>query len=391
MKKIFVAVSICLLGLPSAWGRTVLESNLTITSNKTGAEAKQDAFDKAIEEASFQALQEIIGPEKALKVWEGVKAKVLKNSTRYVLFIKGGVPKALPQGTEIPVSLRLSQANLEAVLRESGALSASTEGSVRVLPLVTFSDASGVNYNWWIDGGEGSAPTTTAQDVFKQFQAQLASQLKGKSIFVFDPSQASFRLSVPGSLRSEILRREDQSALAQYFKADVVLSGSVRVSRVRPDSPQPRIEFDLQMWQARTGRNLSDVQKTVDLVAVDSGKVLLQLLEEPGRLVVDEMGRRIVEAVTSGALNLSVVRLAVNGTLNYQQMEDFKKTLLDQTRELRGLKDRLFEPARVTFEVDSQVPATDLAKVLAKYRHPNFQVEVREAGLENVALWVKAR
>ena len=380
-----------LLFIQPALARDIIEQTIAVTTEKTGSEAKQAAFDKAVEEASFMAAQEILGPEKGLKIWPTIKAKILKNSTRYILFIKGSQPQPVAGGSQISVALRLSIASLEAVLREDGILATTEDGSVRILPLISFSDSSGLSYSWWADVAETDAVSGLSKDLFKQFQTQMVSLFKSKSVYVFDPTQPSFRLAVPGNLRGEGLRREDQSTMAQYFKADAVVSGSVRLVKIRPDSAQLRLEYDLSLWQAKTGRILTDVQRMVDLVQVDSIKATLQQTETSNAKILDEMAVKVADAISSGALNLSVVRLAINGNLSYSQMAAFKKALLDQTRELRGLKERLFEPGRATFEADSQLPGSDLVKVLANFRSPQYQVDVRDGGAQGVLLWVKVR
>ena len=59
---------------------------------KQGAEAKQDAFDQAIEQTTQKLTEELLGPEKSARYWPSLKPKLLKNSTRYVVFIKGSPP-----------------------------------------------------------------------------------------------------------------------------------------------------------------------------------------------------------------------------------------------------------------------------------------------------------
>jgi hypothetical protein len=149
--------------------------------------------------------------------------------------------------------------------------------------------------------------------------------------------------------------------------------------------------FNFGKPKRATGRILTEVQRMVDLVQVDSNKATLQQTEATNTKIIGELAQRVSETISSGALNLSIVRITVSGPLSYAQLEMFKKSLLDQTRELKTLKDRLFEPGRVSFEADSQLPASDLAKVLAKYKNSQFDVDVRDVGSQTVNLSVRAR
>jgi hypothetical protein len=73
--------------------RELTEMTLDIVSEKSGAEAKQDAFDQATAQATQRLTEEILGSEKAARLWPTLEPKLLKNSTRYVLFVKGSAPE----------------------------------------------------------------------------------------------------------------------------------------------------------------------------------------------------------------------------------------------------------------------------------------------------------
>jgi hypothetical protein len=94
--------------------------------------------------------------------------------------------------------------------------------------------------------------------------------------------------------------------------------------------------------------------------------------------VVEELSSRLTEIIASGNLNLNVVRIAVLGNLSFRDQTEFKR-LLAQMREIRVLKERLFEPERVTFEAETPVSGQELAKVLQKTRFPLYTVQLEGA------------
>src|SRR5437868_3325983 len=76
-----------------AQARELTELTMDIASDKQGAEAKQEAFDKATQQATQKLTEEILGPERSARYWATLEPKLLKNSTRFVLFVKGSAPE----------------------------------------------------------------------------------------------------------------------------------------------------------------------------------------------------------------------------------------------------------------------------------------------------------
>ena len=364
--------------------RELVDMTVDITSDKKGADAKQEAFDAAVEQASRKLTEDMVGTEKADKVWPHIRARLLKESTRYVVFIKGSTPVEDKGQSRIQVQMRISPDHLEGFLREMNVLGG---GSVRVLPLVGFSDFRGSRYAWWADLSDEKANSYALQD-FKLFMKQLTAHFKNKNVFVLDPTNASFRMSVPSAYRSAALRREDQVLLGQYMKADVVISGSVRVTKPRSDSGEQSAEYQLEMWQTKTGSSLSDVSVAQSVVS-DTPKAAYALLQQSNPKVIDSLSGKLTEAVASGTLNLSTLRLSVEGNLNYQQMTDLKRQL-GSVREIRQIRERLFEPSRVTFEVETSVNGMDLAKSLEKARFDKFVVRVQDSQDDGLVLAVRS-
>jgi hypothetical protein len=380
-----VTVGICLTALVySAEGRELKDFAVEITTLKRGAEAKQEAFDQAVEQATREMAEEIMGGEKTAKSWDSVRDKVLKNSTKYVVFIKGSPPLEVKGQSKVQVQMRLSPDHLEAALREAGLYGGET---VRLLPLVQVMDPSGSRFIWWADVSDGKT-VTQAQAYFKKLFQQLNSQFKGKNVNVLDPTNASFRNGIPASYRSENLRKEDQVLFGQYLNADVVLSGRVQVTRPRADSLEHKIEYTMELWQTKTGRNLAEVS-TVETVGSDNPKAIQAVMDEVQPKMLAGLATKLQSAMGSGHLNLSIVRISVEGGLTPKQMSDFKK-LLESVREIRMLRERLLEASRTTFEGESSVNGTELVKALQKTRFPNYSVSVSQASDDRLVLSVRA-
>ncbi len=70
--KAFLLFLVCLTGVSTA-ARELTDLSIEVSTSSRGAEAKQEAFDKAIEDGTFRLTEELLGPERTAKVWTGVK------------------------------------------------------------------------------------------------------------------------------------------------------------------------------------------------------------------------------------------------------------------------------------------------------------------------------
>ncbi len=361
---------------------SVLARELMDISLDVATSNKQEAFDRATEEATHRLTEELIGPERTAKVWATARPRLLKNSTRYILFIKGSTP--LPDAVEpnIQVQMRLSADNLETLLRELGLMGS---GTVRLLPLVLITEPRGSRYAWWADLNE-SKSSTVAQDLFKKFFQQLNAHFKGKNIYVLDPTNASFRMNVPSAYRSEGLRREDQILLAQYLKADAVISGRIEIGK--NEGSGVKLNYDLQLWQTKAGRGLSEVQRLESAMS-DAPKAVMSAMEQNNDKVIGELSAKLIEAMSTGSLNLNVVRISVEGSLGYKQQVEFKREL-SALRDIKLLRERMFEPSRAVYEAETGLTGNELGKAMQKAKFQQFRVDVGSAQDDSLVLSVKA-
>ncbi len=365
-----------------ATARELTDVNLEIATAKKGTDGKQEAFDEAVETATRKLAEDILGQEKVAKSWEQAKSKILKNSTKYVVFIRG-TPVEEKGQNKLKVQMRLSPDALESVLREAGLIGGEP---VRVLPLVRVSEGMGSKYVWWADFGDNKSQSI-AQGYFKNFFKQLNAQFKGKNVSVLDPTNQSFRNSLPASYRTEVLRKEDQMLLGQYLKADVILSGRVEVNKARSDSAEQKIEYVLELWQTKTGRGLVESSRT-ELVANDNPKTVQATMEQVQPQIFADMAGKLASAVGAGSLNLSVVKISIEGPLSQRQHLEFRK-LLSSVREIRSLRERLIESTRVTYEGETSVSGGELGKAVERTRFPQFKVDVSSAQDDRLVLNVK--
>ena len=361
-----------------AHAREPIDLSLDVTT-KAGA-SKQEAFDQATEDATRKTAEDLVGSDKLGPVWPQIKNKLLKNTARYVLFIRGSAASETPEGSKTTVQMRLSPDGLETLLREFGVFNGA---SVRVLPLIAVTEPQGTRYVWWSESTDPRL-ATAAQEYFKRTIQQLNASARGKSIYIMDPLNPSLRAGIPASYRTETLRHEDQLLLARYLKADVVLSGRVEVVR---SAQGPQLNLNFEMWQARNGHSIAESQRAEPLPG-ELLKVVAQAVDQSAKRSFTDLSARLGDAASGGAFNLNTLKLAVTGVLNYRQQADLKK-VLGELREIRSLRDRLFEPGRVVYEIESPATGPELVRVLRAASLRGFAAAASESGEDGVILNVR--
>lgn len=365
-----------------AFAEETVEITVTEASDKSAALARQEILDKAADRVSVQFIKEIIGDAKYDKNKDVIKNKILRQSSRYVLFMRGGTPRTQGSRTEMDVTLRVSRKNLQDLLLNQGLLY-KMEGAPRILPMITMTDrVNSRAYSWW--GTSSFEDRSFAITQLDRFHRSLQTKTRSKGFFALNPTAAPMNAAAPDAFRSDNPSKEDLMFLGEYFRTQIVVRGQILLMAI-DNSNSFRIETKLSALHTGNGRIVGEVIRTYDTSPGVFQSVISEKLSEVSDQMADDLAVQLFEAWRSGTFGASLINLAVVGDLNYQQMQSFKSSLMSQVRDIKSLKERLFSPGRVTFEVDSSVNSRQLAEGLKSKRLDQFQVDVvsvRNDGLE---------
>lgn len=335
-----------------------------------GPQSKQDAFKQAIEEVSLKLIQDTLGPDLLEKNLDRVKKQILSQSDKYVLFIKGS-SQIQAQPPRYEIQMKISLDNLDALLRESG-LTQLASTRLRLVPFLEVNEEGSPTktLNW--------APDTNSQKAkfLKAVTANLAKYLKSRNIEVLDPATQSEK--IPGPFRRPDLSRDELLDLGHNLSANLVIFAKLRILNA---DDKGHGSLKVSLFQVHNERLLSDEdaqvessQPKIDELAVAFARQILAQIKH-------------VEA--QGRLNTQILKLTVDNPLDFRQLENFKKALMNQIRDIRVMKDRLFAPGKLVFELESVKPAEDLAKILRKTAFPGFQVDVESVGAADISMRVQ--
>lgn len=378
-----------LLSSHGVGAQEILDLTYEIKSEKKNSISQKEVFDQAIEKASQTYIESMIGSAKASKNQNLIKSKIVKNSGKYVLFIKLGSTAQRGEESIYNVQLKVSLKNLESLLLQEGLLYKS-DGPPKIISLINFTDkVNSQSFSWWTYGN--IKELTILYDLSDRLHDNLRKELRGKGFFVMEPRRGRLNQILPAPLRTESLATDDLMLMADFFKAQSILKGQVGVT-THPDRKDVyRIEVRLTALHANNGRVIGEVVRNYETEYGKFHNVVLAKVEEVFEKLGEDLSSQVHEAWKSGTFGATLLNVAVNGSLSYQELAQFKKLMLEQVRELKTLKERLFAPNRVVFETDTGSNSEQLAGLFKEKSFGSFRVSVSEVRRDGVELRVSTK
>jgi hypothetical protein len=336
-------------------------------------QASQEIVDEAIERTSLKYISEIIGDAKAQKNLSLIRNKVIKESGKYVLYIKTDKLKAdreNPSKKVMNVSLKLSLDNLRKILLSNGLLY-KTEGSPKVLPLIVFDDRKNSEFfSWWM----GSATSSYLRNTTKSFYSKIRQSFQQKMFYSALPIENNYATLVPEALRLENPRLQDALVLGEYFSSDIIVKGKVRLQPVSSFSDQIEIIVQLLAYQTSNGRLIADVKRKYKTEFGSFKTVVSKKLEEETEAMSQDLVSQVFSAWQSGTFGSSLIRLTLYGPIDYKDLMSIK-TKVNQLKEVRRIRERFFARKKVSFEIDASVLPKELAEILKTVRTNKYSLK----------------
>ncbi|MCC7403778.1 MAG: hypothetical protein IT288_05200 [Bdellovibrionales bacterium] len=369
------------------------EEMVDITVEKTVAAdtpsaARQQAFDDAVEEVSEKYIVDIIGAQKFERNAVVIRKKIIKDSGKYILSMKSAPPVKLAKGHQVSVTLKLSVKNLQDLLLENGLLY-KMEGAPRVIPFVSFQDRiNGQSHTWWVPEVTAGERGFTASQA-REFANKLRDEMRERGFFSLSPMGSGYRNMMPTTFMSDNPRTEDYLFLGEYFASQIVVKGNIRYAKNRKRDDAFQIDVKLVALHSGNGRIVGEVIRTYDTEPGSFLTIVPRKMNEVLDAVAKDLSTQVYDAWKRGTFGANLLRLAVNGKLDYPQLMDLKKSITEEVRDIRTLKERFFELNRVVFEMDSSVGTRQIAQVLKEKKLKGFKVDVSKVTSDTVELDVQ--
>ncbi|MEM7645514.1 MAG: hypothetical protein AAF203_01280, partial [Pseudomonadota bacterium] len=254
------------------------------------------------------------------------------------------------------------------------------------LPFIEVNNqVSGESYRWWSPVFQVSKEL---EDLSFGFEKQLFRGFLDKGLFLLRPQAFNMVHLLPNFMRKTYLTQTEMVQLTTLKKGQLYLDGRVDViaSPLRPDALRVRVQISCK--QSSNVKSVAEVVRSFDS---SSGQVLSQM-ESEIRQMAQETGKDLASQVYDlwqrGALEAQVLQLAVTGDLSHDQLSQFKMKLGEKIG-VRDLTERLFEPGRVTYEMDYRGGVETLRTKLARTKIDGFISQVVSSQSDRIILDVK--
>jgi hypothetical protein len=360
-----------------AQAQEVIDINYISRSAPTDKTPSRDSLTQnAIESASLDNIRLLIGSAKTERNLKIIREKIIPNSSRYILSLQNGAIARKGNSMTMPVDMKLSLKNLRAVLLEEGLLY-QIEGSPKVLPIVHFEDRIGSRqYAWWV-------PTATKNtDDLVELSAKIENLLKARLATInfvgTTPQAAKLSTTVAPQYRMVNLQKSDSQSLGEQLKNQVVIRGDIAI-RPKPSSDSLfLLDIKLEALHSANGRVIGDVSRTFETEAGPYRIVMARKLNEVAEKTIDELVTQIGDVWKSGSFGATLLKLTVLGNLNAKDMEQLKRTIPLQVRDVKSVKERLLEARVTTYEIDATGVPQQIAQGIKSAKWEPFKVSVKE-------------
>ena len=176
-----------------------------------------------------------------------------------------------------------------------------------------------------------------------------------------------------------------------FFQSQILLKGQLVITKGRNRQDTYLMDVKLVASHSVNGRVIGEIVRTYETEAGSFHHSVQQRLDSVTEKISEDLAVQLFDAWKSGTFGATLIRLGVRGNLNYQELTQFRRLLGEKVKDIRNLKDRVYEPGQVVFEVDASGTSRQLADIVARTKFPRFKVDVVDVRPEGLDLRVVAQ
>ncbi len=355
------------------------------SKNSDPFQARKAIQEEIVNRVSNRYISEFIGEKKVQKNQNLINAKIIKNSGKYIPTIKVGKLENAGGGQkQMSVSLKISVKNLKQMLLEEGLLY-EQEGPATVLPMIAIVDKSHLlAYRWWVADNDKSKNFLHQQ--LAALHTEIAKSFKHQGFYLRNPLSTGEKNLIPQAFQIDALRMEDYMFLGEFFKSQIILKGDIRFEPGLEGSEFYKIQLRLTAVHTGNGRVVAEVIRTLDTEPGLFERVIPGKLEASLPEVATDLASQMHEAWQKGTFGARLVKLTLRGPIEYKNLAKFKDQVEQKLGEIKSIRERLFEPKQVTFEVDTSTSTDALTEKFRRTKFDGFLVEVDGSANDTIAL-----
>ncbi|MCX7977791.1 MAG: hypothetical protein N2578_02180 [Bdellovibrionaceae bacterium] len=355
-----ITILLCLASLANI-SMGLLEKTITVQTNQTEpAQAKADLQLQANQVVTEELLNEILGVDSAKKILPQVRTQIVPRADRYILFTTPGTLKNTAEGGfSMSMMMRVSVANLKALLQEYGLLTESATLPT-LIPLIHWESVPSKSaVRWWTEEGQGWLLSEAGL-----FERSLRSRFLLSGISVLTPTNFSLISFLPSELRRATLEPTILRRIASEFRVPLVLWGSVHIVESKGSPGAYELDMNLQVIDIVSGTIIADARKRVTTAKGLEGSVVPKKIREVGGELAEELAPLVADSWQSGVVGMKPLRLTVQGRIPLNERDQLMQFFSNRFGSIRNLRERILSSSSVTFEFNSsQSPEEIMARV----------------------------
>jgi hypothetical protein len=365
-----------------------------VSKAATSFEAAKEIQARVISETARTQVIEVIGEKRYQKSRQLVESRIVREAARFIPFVNAGSPVKLPDGSwKMSVELKILQSSLRKMVIDAGLLN-DAEGPASVLPMITFTNRmKGVSSHWWMGEEHDDAHkfllerSRAFHDVlFKEMNRQGFYLLRPQGLTV-SPLPESLRIEKPESIRSgQVGGSASLKSIGAFFQTPMILRGDVKIRESSELTGAYSLSVRLQVFQAANGRSIAEVTRSFETDSGSMETVVRNKLNSDSPDLAKDLAIQVLEAWQRGTLNTNIMRVAVRGSLNPKQLADFKTNFMKLVRDVKSLKERLFEPGQIVFEADLAGSVSDIVGRLSDFDAGGVKVHLVSSSDQGLVL-----
>lgn len=372
-------------------------TNEGVSKATSQVEAAREIQSKALQGTAREQVLEMIGEKRYTKNKALVENRIVREGAKFIPFVQPGEIQKLPDGTwKMKVDLKVSIGSLRKMVIDTGLLT-DADTPVTMLPMITFTDrVKAVSYRWWM----GDARDDSRKSLIEWSRIVhmgLHKELLHQGFHLQLPLEGTLSNGIPPVFRVDRASAQDLKQLGEYLGISMALRGDVRVKDSKEIANGWQIQVRLEVVPVAGGRTVAEISRSFETDPGPPDIAVRKKLDKEISEMAKDLSTQVLEAWTRGTLAATTIRLAVRAQLSPKQLTDFRTQLTRSLHDIKAMRERLFEPGRVVFEVDYAASPEEFRERLKTLSIPGFNnkfvvdAELGEADGANVPFTLEVR
>lgn len=367
MLKLILSILLCGSPAISQDSESLTSVTVEATSQAENApEATREIMQAAMAKVARDQTLDILGEKKFLKNKSLIERKIVAEASKFIPISNSrNVTQEPDKSFKGQVDFKISLGSLRKMIQGAGLLTDSDENAV-ILPLILFRDSKN-NFSWWQNSKDESKKNLS--DISALFDQALSEDMFKNSFYMIKPNSLMSQM-VPETYHNESLKKEDYKFLSSFFHANLVAKGEI-LFKV---STATAIELTLKIYvmQSSNDREIAEVARTISVERANNPSALKARLQSIFADVAKDLSTQVLETWQRGTLGSNSVLISVKGLVSPKQVQDFKNEIRKNLKEVKGLKERIFESGQVTFEMEYSSNEASILDHLKTAKLDNF-------------------